>query len=92
MVTRTLKQVKVFNIRAYSQTLSGHGYYDEIPGITWNLGQVWESDEECARLLEAAIADWENRRTKKSLGELPVTNPSLWFTGGHSKPLRTKTS
>jgi hypothetical protein len=68
MVTRTLKQVKVFDIKAYGQTLSGHGYFDEIPGITWNLGQVWESEEECARLLKAAVADWEDRRNKNPWG------------------------
>lgn len=76
MITRTLKQMKVFDIRACSQTLSGHGYCDEIPGITWAKGQVWESEEECARLLKEAFADWEERRNK---------NP--WGTTGHEPKL-----
>ena len=40
MITRTLKQMKVFDIRACSQTLSGHGYCDEIPGIPCSSGLV----------------------------------------------------
>jgi hypothetical protein len=68
MVTRTLEQVKVFDIKAHGQTLSGHGYCDQIPGLTWVNGQTWESEEECVRLLNAAIADWEDRRNKNPWG------------------------
>lgn len=77
MMTRTLKQVKVFDIKAYGQTLSGHGYFDEIPGIIWNNGRVWESEEECDRLLNAAINDWKNRR-----------NANPWGTTGHKPELK----
>ena len=62
MVTRTVKQVKVFDIIARDDVNSGHGFYEEIPGITYVNGEPWESDELCELALQTAIEDWEKRR------------------------------
>lgn len=68
MITRILKQVKVFDISAPGQVLSGHGYCDYINGITWFSKCIWESDEKCNQLLEKAILDWKERRDNNPWG------------------------
>lgn len=68
MITRTLTQVKVFDIKAQGDMIGGHGWSDFISGLTWVNGQVWESDSECERCLNEAIADWQNRREKNPWG------------------------
>ena len=64
MMTRTLKQVKMFDVKAKGQTLISHGYYEKIPGITWVEKRIWESDAECERCLNEAIKDWNERHKK----------------------------
>ena len=61
MITRTLKQVKVFDVKARGTTLMGHGWSESIPGLTWVNGQIWESDAECDQCLQSAVEDWEHR-------------------------------
>ena len=68
MVTRTLTQVKVFDVKAHSDVVGGHGWSDSIPGLNWVNGQVWESDAKCEQCLNEAIADWRNRRDKNPWG------------------------
>ena len=68
MITRTVKQLKVFDIKSSADMLCGHGYCDTIPSITWVDGQPWESTEECDRLYAEAYADWERRRTENPWG------------------------
>lgn len=68
MITRTLTQIKVFDIKARSEMVGGHGWSDSIPGLTWANGQAWESDAECERCLNEAIADWQNRRNENPWG------------------------
>lgn len=62
MVTRTVKQVKVFDIIAMDGAISVQGFYEKIPGITYAKGLPWESDELCELALQAAIKDWKKRR------------------------------
>lgn len=68
MTTRTITQAKVFDIKARGTSLMGHGFSDYIKGITWVEGYPWESDEECNKLLEIAIAEWEERRNENPWG------------------------
>lgn len=68
MITRTLTQVKVFDVKAHGDVVGGHGWSESIPGLSWVNGQVWESDAECERCLNEAIADWQNRRDKNPWG------------------------
>ena len=68
METRTITEIKVFDIVAQGDVLSGHGYCDYIPSITWVKGQVWESDAQCEKLLQQAIKDWEMRRESNPWG------------------------
>lgn len=68
MITRTLTQVKVFDVKAHGEVIGGHGWSDSIPGLNWVNGQVWESDAECERCLNEAITDWRNRRNKNPWG------------------------
>ena len=62
MITRTVKQVNVFDIKSHSDTIGVNDNYTHIPGLTWINGQVWKSDEECQRLYKKAFADWRHRR------------------------------
>lgn len=68
MVTRILKQVKVFDIKSHSDTINMQGWSDHIPGLTWVNGQTWENDAECERCLQSAIDDWEYRRKNNPWG------------------------
>lgn len=68
MITRTVKELKVFDIKSSGDMLCGHGYCDSIPSIAWVDGQPWESTEECDRLYAEAYADWERRRDKNPWG------------------------
>ena len=76
METRILKQVKMFDIKAYGQTLSGHGYTDTIPTLTWAEEQIWESDDKCQLLLNNAIAEWQDKQ-KKNPWNTPLKQPEL---------------
>lgn len=76
MITRTLKQVKVFDIKAKSELLIGHGFSHLLPEIQWVKEQIWESEEECNKLLQEAITDWENRQKTNSL-EITPNKPEL---------------
>ena len=67
-VTRTLKQIKVFDIIAQGQWISGHGYGYAIDGIVYSKEQIFESDENCTELLNQAIENWEERRNKNPWG------------------------
>lgn len=71
MITRTLTQVKVFDVKASGEVIGGQGWFDTIPGLNWAEAQVWESDAECERLLNEAIADWQERRNKNPWGTTP---------------------
>lgn len=62
MITRTVKQVKVFDIKSHSDMFGINDNYTFVPGLTWVNGQVWESDEECQRLYKEAFIDWRHRR------------------------------
>ncbi len=62
MITRTITQAKVFDVKARGTSLIGHGFSDYVEGITWVEGYPWESDEDCNKLLDIAIAEWEERR------------------------------
>lgn len=62
MVTRIVKQVKVFDIKSRSDVFGINGNYTPIPGLVWVNRQVWKSDEECQHLYEKAFADWRHRR------------------------------
>ena len=68
MVTRTVKQVKVFDIIAKDDVISVQGFCDTIPGITYANGVLWESDELCELALQAAIKDWKKRRNEDAWG------------------------
>ena len=68
MITRTLTQIKVFDVKAHSDEIGGHGWSHRIPGLNWVNGRVWESDAECEQCLNEAIADWQNRRDKNPWG------------------------
>lgn len=47
MITRTLTQVKVFDVKANGELIGGQGGFGTIPELNWVEGQVWESDAEC---------------------------------------------
>jgi hypothetical protein len=68
MVTRTITQVKAFSIVASGDILSGHGYCDCIPSITYAKDIYWESEEQCAQMLENAINEWEEQRRANPWG------------------------
>lgn len=68
METRTITEIKVFDIVAQGQAIIGHGYSYDIPPIIWVKGQVWESDAQCEKLLQQAIKDWEMRRENNPWG------------------------
>jgi hypothetical protein len=77
MITRTVRQVKVFDVKAHQDVIHEQGMQPWInPGLTWVNGQVWESDAECERCLNEAIADWRNRR-----------NENRWGTTSHKPEL-----
>lgn len=78
MVTRILTQIKVFDIKAHGEVIGGHGWSDSIPGFTWVNGQVWESDVECEKCLNEAIADWQNRRKTNYWG-ITSNKPELFI-------------
>lgn len=71
MITRTLTQIKVFDVKANGELIGGQGGFGTIPELNWVEGKVWESDEECERLLNEAIADWQERRNKNRWGTTP---------------------
>jgi hypothetical protein len=69
MITRTLTQVKVFDVKTRQDVMYEQGMQPwVIPGLTWVNGQVWESDAKCERCLNEAIADWRNRRDENPWG------------------------
>ena len=69
MVTRTLTQVKVFDVKAHQDVIYEQGMQPwTISGLSWVNGRVWESDAECERCLNEAIADWRNRRAENPWG------------------------
>jgi hypothetical protein len=68
MITRTITQAKAFSIVAQGMTLSGHGYCDCIPSITYAKDAYWESEEQCTQMLENAIKDWEEKRNTNPWG------------------------
>lgn len=68
MVTRIVKQVKVFDIIARDDVISVQGFCDTIPGITYANSVPWESDELCELALQAAIKDWKKRRDEDTWG------------------------
>ena len=68
MVTRTVVEKKVFDIRSNGEVMCGHGYSYDVCSIVWVDGQDWVSDEECARLLADATADWERKREENFWG------------------------
>lgn len=69
MITRTVKQVKVFDVKAHQDVVCEQGMRPWIiPGLNWVNGQVWKSDAECERCLNEAIADWRNRRDENPWG------------------------
>ena len=69
MITRTLTQVKVFDVKAHQDVICEQGMQPwKIPGLSWVNGRVWESDVECERYLNEAIADWQTRRNENPWG------------------------
>lgn len=68
MITRTITQAKVFDIKAQGTSLIGQGFSDYIEGIIWFEGCPWKSDEECNKLLDIAITEWEERREEDPWG------------------------
>ena len=68
MITRTITQAKVFSIVAQGVSLSGHGFSDYLPSITYAKDVYWESEEQCAQMLENAIEEWEEQRKANSWG------------------------
>lgn len=64
MITRTLIQKKVFDIRCASEYLYGHGFDWDIKGIDFIKEQEWESDEECNRLLQHYTQEWKKMYEK----------------------------
>ena len=68
MVTRTVVEKKVFDIKAHADQVSMQGFFYDIPGLNWAECQEWVSDEECDRLLAAATADWERKREDNPWG------------------------
>lgn len=77
MITRIVRQVKVFDVKAHQEVIHEQGMQPWVnPGLTWVYGQVWESDVECERCLNEAITDWRNRR-----------NENPWATTSHKPEL-----
>ena len=69
MITRVVRQVKVFDVKAHQDVIHEQGMQPwVIPGLSWVNGQVWESDAKCERCLNEAIADWRNRRNENPWG------------------------
>ena len=68
MITKTITQVKAFSIVAQGEVLSGHGYCDYIPSITYAKDVYWESEEQCTQMLENAINEWEEQRKANPWG------------------------
>ena len=68
MVTRTLTQAKVFDVKSHSDVVFCQGWSYPVPGLNWVNGRMWESDAECERCLNEAIADWQNRRNENPWG------------------------
>lgn len=64
MVTRTLIQKKVFDIRCMSECLCGHGFSWDKKGIDFIKEQEWQSDEECNKLLQHYTQEWKNMYEK----------------------------
>lgn len=82
MVTRTITQVKTFRIVAQGENLSGHGFSDYIPSVTYANNVHWESEEQCAKMLENAIVKWEEQKRANPWGT-PNNKPELqiyWVT------------
>ena len=78
MVTRTIKQVKVFDIIADDCVLSGHGFYETIPGIKYAQGEPWVSDELCEIALQVAVEDWK-KRSKENVWGTTSNRPELYI-------------
>ena len=68
MKTRIVKQIKVFDIKASGQYLGGHGFNVDVPAIIYCENQIWESDEQCSRLLQESIKNWEERKERDCWG------------------------
>ena len=68
MITRTIIQAKVFSIVAQGVMLSGHGFSDCIPSITYAKDVYWESEEQCTQMLEKATEEWEEQRKANPWG------------------------
>lgn len=69
MITRIVRQVKVFDVKAHQDVIYEQGMQPwTIPGLSWVNSRVWESDAECERCLNEAIADWRNRRNENPWG------------------------
>lgn len=58
MVTREIKQVKWLKIYSPSDCICGHGYHDEIPGITY-YDEPYISEEHTAFLSAKAQERYE---------------------------------
>lgn len=58
MITREVKQVKWLKIYSPSVCIRGHGYYDEIPGITY-YDEPYISEEHTVFLSEKAKERYE---------------------------------
>jgi hypothetical protein len=69
MITRVVKQVKVFDVKAHQEVMYEQGMKPwTIPGLSWVNGQIWKSDAECEQCLNEAITDWQNRRNENPWG------------------------
>ncbi len=69
MITRIVRQVKVFDVKAHQDIICEQGMQPwTVPGLSWVNGRAWESDAECERCLNEAIADWRNRRDENPWG------------------------
>lgn len=68
MITRTITQAKVFSIVAQGTTISCQGYCDYNPPITYAKDVYWESEEQCAKMLENAIKEWKEQRNANPWG------------------------
>lgn len=69
MITRTVKQLKVFDIKSRQDVIHEQGMQPWlIPGLSWVNAQPWESAEECDRLYAEACEDWKRRRAENPWG------------------------
>lgn len=69
MITRMVKQVKVFDVASRSDVVHEQGMQPwRIPGLSWASERTWENDAECEKLLQFAIKDWESRREANPWG------------------------